>query len=449
MQFNMMLLGVLLLLGAAAGSSQIPPIKMLGIDLTGCWEMGASNGKPPVNGCGTAPLDKGDGLVYIAQQTDGTVDACLAQACYRPATGLLTNTSSGAGMLHLRTLTDKGNCTRSFRPSFPTDGLLESLNFILPVGWPTAGNATWGTHVPASDLSGVYINNDNPAGDAGGIFLSRHVDQAACKHVRQLPDCTGVAPTPRLPPLATATESPTCAAALNSACGSRRRGGQACMHCLENPTHHAAIKRAGCTPPDVQEFCNGAGPPPPPDVKPHNTTGCYVFGGSAGMGCPGGKGHVPCDVCGMQAATSGHGHAYVSHSADGSIKVCLRQFCSRVLFGTFHTASNGVGFMTTETEFNVGNCTSHTAGNFPAQGLFAHIDFVVPAGWPNTTLKSRGTNTTGAHTLTGMFVNNGPQLAGTLVMDPDVDPSACDSMRELPYCATFVPPQSANGTSTL
>ena len=75
--------GVLLLLGAAAGSSQIPPIRMLGIDLTGCWEMGASNGKPPVDGCGTATLDKGDGLIYIAQQPSGSVDACLEQACYR------------------------------------------------------------------------------------------------------------------------------------------------------------------------------------------------------------------------------------------------------------------------------------------------------------------------------------------------------------------------------
>ena len=61
------------------------------------------------------------------------------------------------------------------------------------------------------------------------------------------------------------------------------------------------------------------------------------------------------------------------------------------------------------------------------------------AGWPNSTVKSRGTSTVGARTLTGMFVNNGPHLAGTLTMNPDVDPAACDHMRELPYCATFMP----------
>jgi hypothetical protein len=38
-----------------------------------------------------------------------------------------------------------------------------------------------------------------------------------------------------------------------------------------------------------------------------------------------------------------------------------------------------------------------------------------------------------------MFVNNGPHLAGTLTMDPGIDPSACDIMRELPYCRTFLP----------
>lgn len=60
----------LLLLGAAAESSLIPPRGVLGIDLTGCWEMGASNGKPPAAGCGTAPLDK------VARQTSRSQIVC-------------------------------------------------------------------------------------------------------------------------------------------------------------------------------------------------------------------------------------------------------------------------------------------------------------------------------------------------------------------------------------
>jgi len=40
-----------------------------------------------------------------------------------------------------------------------------------------------------------------------------------------------------------------------------------------------------------------------------------------------------------------------------------------------------------------------------------------------------------------MFVNNGPALAGTLMMDPDVDQEACMApMRSLPWCADFIPP---------
>ena len=70
---------------AALGS----PIPRLALDLSGCWMMGASNGKAPAADCGTAPLDRGDGLVYIRQLRGGEVDACLSQACYRPATGLL------------------------------------------------------------------------------------------------------------------------------------------------------------------------------------------------------------------------------------------------------------------------------------------------------------------------------------------------------------------------
>ena len=38
-----------------------------------------------------------------------------------------------------------------------------------------------------------------------------------------------------------------------------------------------------------------------------------------------------------------HGHAFVVHRADGSINVCLNQFCSRVLSKELRTASNGVG----------------------------------------------------------------------------------------------------------
>ena len=101
-----------------------------------------------------------------------------------------------------------------------------------------------------------------------------------------------------------------------------------------------------------------------------------------------------------------------------------------------------------------GNCTSLeiVSKHFPAEGLFAHIDFVVPAGWPDTTAKTRGVNTVGTNSLTGMFVNNGPHLAGTLTMDPDIDPRKvaldfdfscsrrkCDYMRELEYCRSFMP----------
>ena len=429
-------------------AQQGPP---LALDLTGCWEMGASNGRAPAEGCGTAPLDKGDGLMYIAQHRGGTIDACLSQACYRPATGVLSNTSIGAGMLRMHTLTDRGNCTNRFIPSFPADGLLEYFNWILPVGWPSSGNATWGTHVSAADLSGVFVNNDNAAGDAGGIFLSRHVDQAACDGMRALPDCTA-APPPA--PVSTAgaaslgahaaDQSAACNNALRKNCGQYKTYGLACMTCLELPAHHAAIKKAGCSPPDVAQFCGPPAPPEPPDVKLHNATGCYLFGGSAGMS--------PADGCGMAPAAV-NGHAFVVHRADGSVNVCLNQFCSRVLSGEFRTASNGVGFMTTETLFNQGNCTSAHSKNFPEDGLFAHIDFVFPAGWPNTTAKTRGTNTVGAHSITGMFVNNGPHLAGTLTMDPGIDPSACDIMRELPYCRTFLPPPppvlAAGGGSSL
>jgi hypothetical protein len=95
--------------------------------------------------------------------------------------------------------------------------------------------------------------------------------------------------------------------------------------------------------------------------------------------------------------------------------------------------------MLTETLFDQGNCTANHSRNFPLDGLFAHIDFLVPAGWPNTTRKTRGATTIGPQTLTGMFVNNGPALAGYLTMDPDVDPAACSNMRQLPYCTDFLP----------
>ena len=111
-----------------------------------------------------------------------------------------------------------------------------------------------------------------------------------------------------------------------------------------------------------------------------------------------------------------------------------------------------------------GNCTRDVRPFFPEAGLFAHIDFIVPAGWPTASGKSRvssldifgpprfhtkrvswvcvqGTVTPGEHTLTGMFVNNGPALAGTLMMDPDVDQEQCLApMRSLPWCADFIPP---------
>jgi hypothetical protein len=131
----------------------------------------------------------------------------------------------------------------------------------------------------------------------------------------------------------------------------------------------------------------------------------------------------------MHLPSSGHGHAYVLHRADGTVSVCLNQFCSRRLSGTLRTSSNGVGFMTTQTDFGVGNCTKAASPNFPEGGLFAHIDFVLPAGWPASGIKTRGGRTDGgAHTIVGMFVNNGPALAGTLKMDPDVEAGACDHL---------------------
>ena len=62
----------------------------------------------------------------------------------------------------------------------------------------------------------------------------------------------------------------------------------------------------------------------------------------------------------------------------------MNQFCSRRLAGTLTTASNGVGFMTLATDFDIGNCTRVVSKNFPEAGLFAHVDFVVPKGWPES-----------------------------------------------------------------
>ena len=346
-------MATLLHLLGGLGAAQIPPVQL---DLTGCCafprslcltphpratrpsftppagspppssagEMGASNGKPPAQGCGVAPTDSGDGLVYISQGAGGAIDACLLNhPCYRPALGTLSNTSSGAGMLRLRTLTDKGNCSRraTHNPHFPTDGLLESLNFILPQGWPTAGNQTWGASVNAQDLAGVFVNNDNVDGDAGMIFLSRRtLNPAACDRMRGLADCTA---TP--PPLAAAEPASPQQPAAASA----------------SPTPSAAPTRSQRRDTPAAAL---------------NTTRCYRFGGSAGAGCPVPHGsprsHIPCTGCGMQPARV-NGHAYVRHGADGSVKVCLHQMCSRVLEGRFHTASNGVGFMLTQTDFAV------------------------------------------------------------------------------------------------
>lgn len=136
-----------------------------------------------------------------------------------------------------------------------------------------------------------------------------------------------------------------------------------------------------------------------------------------------------------------NGHAYVLHRGDGSVSVCLHQgLCSRRLSGNLSTSSNGVGFMTTQTDFGVGNCTASVSRKFPADGLFAHIDFLLPANWPESGTKTRGARTDGAHTIAGMFVNNGPALAGVLKMDPDAEPGACDHLGEIPFCANFVPP---------
>ena len=464
-------------------SPPVPGVHAVQIDLTGCYVMGASNGKQPAVGCGVAPLDDGDGQLFLAQSADGAIDACISQRCYRPAAGRLINTSSGAGMLRLQTLTGTGagNCSSPAMPHLPADGLLEHFNWIVPLGWPLRGNATWGTRVDASDLSGTFVNNDNPAGDAGGIFLRRLVSTVACDHMRRLPDCTAaptstdaaglpdikatwpqepakrpdglakVATEVQPPPVAAATDAavlvspvvaatPACAAALAADCGAERGTGTACMHCLEQPTHHADIRRAGCNPPDVAAFCGGQpgpAPPVPPSPLPpetsRNVSGCYRFGGSAGRS--------PLPQCGMAPART-NGHAYVAHQADGIVRVCLVQFCTRRLIGTLNYSSNGVGFMVMQTDLGVGNCTRATSKNFPEAGLFAHIDFLVPAGWPSSGATTRGTRTDGdgTHTLSGMFVNNGPQLAGFLKMDPNVDPADCGSFSEIPWCANFVPP---------
>ena len=302
-------------------STAAVPIPPVSLNLTGCWEMGASNGRAPSPGCGTAPLDAGDGLIYLHQYSNGVVDACLSQACYRPAAGNLINTSVGTGMLRLQTLTGKGTCNSRFHKSFPKDGLLEVLEFVLPLGWPQ-GNATRGTHVAPNDIAGVFINDDNVAGTAGGIFLKRRSNNSACFHMRDLPDCTA-SPLSSLrdrhntmlysqPSLlhnvhtGLSVRTAACDEALEKVCGSTRGAGTLCHQCLEVPAHHTAIKEAGCTPPDVSKFCGAPspgpsppspGPSPPPPEAPHNMTGCYKFGGSAGQ--------QPGPNCGMAPATSG------------------------------------------------------------------------------------------------------------------------------------------------
>jgi hypothetical protein len=138
--------------------------------------------------------------------------------------------------------------------------------------------------------------------------------------------------------------------------------------------------------------------------------------------------------------------AFVSHTPNGSVRVCLSQYCSRRLSGNFSTASNGVSFLTLATDFDVGNCTHAVKKHFPEAGLFAHIDFVVPAGWPASGIKTKGTYTNGTHMITGMFVNNGPANVGLLTMDPDVDPGECDRLHELPFCADFVPATAGERT---
>lgn len=452
----MLLLVYMLSVAIGVPALATPAIPAVSINLTGCWVMGASNGKPPPLGCGVAPPDSGDGLLYLHQTSTHTgssinlVDACLWQSCYRPATGNLINTSNGAGMLRLRTLAGDrrvGNCTA---PRFPPDGLLEYFNWILPVGWPLNGNKTRGTNVSASDLSGTFVNDGEIEGLAGTIFLRRSTDPAACNHMRILPDCTAVptagddAPQGGLQPLPSYEAS--CEAVMEMVCGKMQGAGPACMKCLEIPSHHNSIRQVGCTPPDVKAFC-GMKPPrpmPPPAPEPmppqssHNVTGCYRFGGSAGQ--PPGNG------CGMAPASSGKGVAFVSHTPNGSIRVCLNQFCSRRLTGNFTTASNGVSFLTLATDLDVGNCTRVVSKNFPEAGLFAHIDFVVPAGWPVSGIKTKGTYTHGNHTITGMFVNNGPALAGMLEMDPNVDPRECDRLHEIPFCTDFVP-STADGAN--
>jgi hypothetical protein len=59
------ILTMLQTLGAAVVAAPLagPVIPAVSLDLTGCWEMGASNGRSPPTGCGTATPDSGDGLV--------------------------------------------------------------------------------------------------------------------------------------------------------------------------------------------------------------------------------------------------------------------------------------------------------------------------------------------------------------------------------------------------
>ena len=154
-----------------------------------------------------------------------------------------------------------------------------------------------------------------------------------------------------------------------------------------------------------------------------------------------------CDTpCGMAPITKPNGAIYVAHHADGQVDACLDQFCYRQLAGKVSNTSNGVGLLVMQTVLSHGNCSRQHHSTFPEAGLFAHIDFVVPAGWPSSH-KSKGTVTNGS-SLTGIFINNGhnhggsneSSTAGWLTMDPEAAPGACDRMHELPFCAALLPP---------
>jgi hypothetical protein len=66
------------------------------------------------------------------------------------------------------------------------------------------------------------------------------------------------------------------------------------------------------------------------------------------------------------------------------------------------------------TRLGKGSCNKTKSKMFPEDGLFAHIGFIVPAGWPDAGLVTKGANVSNTlptlssnSTLAGVFINNG------------------------------------------